>query len=198
MAGVENGNRLVKMILATRSIPYYMKIGGQLCHIIHNDLQPVCRQEAIQEGNVRISSVEDVKIKKAVYSMENDKSPGIDGLTTNFYKHFWPILGDKLTCVCNHAFHTGHLSITQRRGIITLIFKKGDCSLLKNWRPITLLTTDYKIFTKALANRLQRVLPSIILTDQTASIRGTQSMTILLCCMTSYPMQMKAMCPWLS
>ena len=92
MAGVENGNRLVKMILATRSIPYYMKIGGQLCHIIHNDLQPVCRQEAIQEGNVRISSVEDVKIKKAVYSMENDKSPGIDGLTTNFYKHFWPYL----------------------------------------------------------------------------------------------------------
>ena len=50
--------------------------------------------------------------------------------------------------------------------------KKGDRSLLKNWRPITLLTTDYKILTKALANRLQRVLPSIIHTDQTASVRG--------------------------
>ena len=112
------------------------------------------------------------ELKKAVYSMENDKSPGIDGLTTNFYKQFWPILGDKLTSVCNHAFHAGHLSITQRRGIITLIFKKGDRSLLKNWRPITLLTTDYKILTKALANRLQRVLPSIIHTDQTASVRG--------------------------
>ena len=102
--------------------------------------------------------------------MENDKSPGIDGLTTNFYKQFWPILGDKLTC--NQAFHAGHLSITQRRGIITLIFKKGDRSLLKNWRPITLLTTDYKSLTKALAKRLQRVLPSIIHTDQTASVRG--------------------------
>ena len=74
--------------------------------------------------------------------------------------------------MCNHAFHAGHLSITQRRGIITLIFKKRDRSLLENWRPITLLTTDYKILTKALANRLQRVLPSIIHTDQTASVRG--------------------------
>lgn len=135
------------------------------------------------------------ELKKAVYSMENDKSPGIDGLTTNFYKQFWPILGDKLTCVCNHAFHAGHLSITQRRGIITLIFKKGDPSLLKNWRPITLLTTDYKILTKALANRLQRVLPSIIHTDQTASVRGRtiNDNTRL----TSYPMQMKEMCLWL-
>ena len=62
------------------------------------------------------------ELKKA--SKENDKSPGIDGLTTNFHKHFWPILGDKLTCVSNHAFHAGHLCITQQHGIITLIFEK--------------------------------------------------------------------------
>ena len=43
---------------------------------------------------------------------------------------------------------------------------------LKNWRPITLLTTDYKILTKALANRLRNVLPMIIHTDQTACIKG--------------------------
>ena len=42
LPGIENGNRLVKMILATRSIPYSMKIGGQWCRIIHNDQQPVC------------------------------------------------------------------------------------------------------------------------------------------------------------
>jgi len=100
--------------------------------------------------------------------MELDKSPGIEGLTTNF----WPLFGTRLTQVYNYAFRFGQLSVSQRRGVISLLFKKGDRTLLKNWRPITLLTTDYKILTKALANRLQQVLPLIVHTDQTASIKG--------------------------
>lgn len=76
-----------------------------------------------------------------------------------FYKHFWSILGDKLTRVCNYALHAGRLTITQWHSVITLVFKKGDCLLVKNCRPITLLTTNYKILTKALANRLQQVFP---------------------------------------
>ena len=51
-------------------------------------------------------------------------------------------------------------------------FKKGDRILLKNWRPITLLTTDYNILSEALANRLQKVLPFIVHSDQTASVKG--------------------------
>jgi len=104
--------------------------------------------------------------------MENNKSPGIDGLSTNFYKHFWHTFSSALTSVFNYAFKHGTLSITQRQGIITLLFKKGDRTKLKNWRPITLLTTDYKILTKALANRLKNVLHLLISTDQTACIPG--------------------------
>ena len=58
--------------------------------------------------------------------MENDKSPGIDGLTTNFYKHFWPLIADSVTQVYNYAFRVGHLTVLQRHGIISLLFKKGD------------------------------------------------------------------------
>ena len=104
--------------------------------------------------------------------MALNQSPGLDGLTSNFYKHFWPMIGATLTTVYNHAFEHGELSLTQRKGVITLLFKKHDRSKLKNWRPITLLTTDYKILTKALANRLKNVIADIIHTDQTASIRG--------------------------
>ncbi len=65
------------------------------------------------------------------------------------------------------------MSIEQRRGIITLIPKKDKNKLfLKNWRPITLLNTDYKILTKTLSNRLCKILPYIIDEDQTGYIKG--------------------------
>ena len=111
------------------------------------------------------------ELKRAVDAMEKDKSPGLDGITTNCYKHFWHLLGDKLVQVYNHAFRVGRLSVSQRRGVISLLFKKGDRTQLKNWRPITPLTIDYKILSKALADRLHEVLPLIIHSDQTASIR---------------------------
>ena len=53
------------------------------------------------------------ELRKALFSMENNKSPGVDGLTTNFYKHFWPLLWDKLALVYNYAFDTGCLTVSQ-------------------------------------------------------------------------------------
>lgn len=62
----------------------------------------------------------------------------------------------------------GTMSTNQRRGIITLIPKKdSDKRYIANWRPITLLNTDYKIYTKALGLRLQRVMGPLIDLDQT-------------------------------
>lgn len=56
----------------------------------------------------------------------------------------------------------------QRRGIISLIPKEGkDNLLLKKWRPITLLNADYKVASKAIANRLKKVLGPVISNDQT-------------------------------
>ena len=42
LAGLENGNRLVKMVLDKPSIPYSLRIGGEWCRVIHNNQQPVC------------------------------------------------------------------------------------------------------------------------------------------------------------
>ena len=72
----------------------------------------------------------------------------------------------------NHAFRSGTLSISQRRGIISLIPKKNkDKTLLDNLRPISLLNVDYKILTKTLAKRLEKVLPTIINPDQTGYVK---------------------------
>ena len=64
----------------------------------------------------------------------------------------------------NFVFDSGSLSISQRRGIITLIPKPNkDTTLLDNLRPISLLNIDYKILTKVIAKRLEKVLPKILI-----------------------------------
>ena len=81
--------------------------------------------------------------------MESNKSPGSDGLPAEFYKLFWKDIKDHLLNALNYAYLKGLLSITQRRDLIALIPKKNkSTNLMKNWRPITLLTCDYKIATK--------------------------------------------------
>ena len=73
----------------------------------------------------------------------------------------------------NYAFENGEMSISQKRGIISLIPKKDkNEKYLKNWRPISLLNNDYKIVTKALALRLEKVLPMIISSNQTGYVKG--------------------------
>jgi len=65
------------------------------------------------------------------------------------------------------------LSISQRRGIISLIPKKSkDKTIRENLRPISLLNVDYKILTKVIAKRIEKVLPTLINPDQTGYVKG--------------------------
>ena len=78
-----------------------------------------------------------------------------------------------LLSALNFGYESGCLSITQRRGIIKLIPKKdAEPFYIKNWRPISLLNTDYKIAAKAIANRFKTVLPKPINNDQTGFMKG--------------------------
>ena len=81
--------------------------------------------------------------------MARGKAPGCDGLPMEFYLKTWHVMSFDLVCVLNSAFGLGSLSRSQRRGIITLSFKKGDRLDPKNWRPISLLNVDYKIASRS-------------------------------------------------
>ena len=56
--------------------------------------------------------------------MAQNKSPGTDGLSADFYLTFWDDLGPDLVDSLNYAFEWGEFAISQRRGVITLIPKK--------------------------------------------------------------------------
>ena len=110
---------------------------------------------------------------KALKELPNNKSPGGDGFTTNFYKFFWCDIKTILYDSYMYSFEKGALTPDQKRGILNLLPKTDkDLRYLANWRPVSLLNTDYKILTKALALRLQKVIPKIINTDQVGYIKG--------------------------
>lgn len=98
------------------------------------------------------------------------KTPGIDGLQVEFFKAFWSVVGEDLLEVFNDSFTNGHLPLSCRRAVLTLLPKKGDLTEIKCWRPVSVLCSDYKILSKALANRLSGVLEQVIHSDQTYCI----------------------------
>ena len=113
------------------------------------------------------------EILQALKDMKPNKSPGSDGLTSAFYLKFFPLLGNTLCDIINLAYETGEMSDSQKHSYIPLICKdetRGD--EMKCYRPISLLNIDYKVISKAITNRLGRVLPKIIGIDQTCSVKG--------------------------
>ena len=96
-----------------------------------------------------------------------------------FLQIFWSDIRLFLFDSFRHSFENNLLSNDQPRGILNLIPKPNkDLHYLKNWRPVTILNTDYKILTKALANRLQPLLTKIITPDQVGYIKRRQIIEI--------------------
>jgi len=113
------------------------------------------------------------ELESVLKTFQNNKSPGKDGFTKEFYGSFFGILGNHLLNSYNEAFLRGDLSVSQRRGIISLIPKDDAClTEISNWRPITLLNVDYKIIAKVIGRRIEQILHKVIRPDQTGFIKG--------------------------
>ena len=109
--------------------------------------------------------------EKALSKMKK-KSPGLDGITTEFYQVFWPTLGNLLVTVFNEGHELGSLPESQRKSVMSLIFKKDDDEDIANYRPISLTNVDCRILAFTLAQRMQNMMNNIVNTDQSAYIKG--------------------------
>jgi len=101
------------------------------------------------------------ELDEAVAKCNGNSAPGIDGIGNRFIKKFWnlfrlPLL--EYLVVCNNR---GTLTETFRTALIRLIPKKGDVGHIKNWRPISLLSCFYKIISKAVDARLEKVIDKV-------------------------------------
>ncbi len=119
-----------------------------------------------------VGPITDKEVEDAIGWLQTNKSPGSDGLTAEFYKHFCEEITPILTHTFNKIFESRQLSPSQKLAYIILLFKKGDARYLTNYRPISLTNADYKILAYILTSRLDTHLSDIITVNQTAYMKG--------------------------
>ena len=130
----------------------------------------------IKEKETLETCVLETEVKSAIKALSNGKTPGSDGFSIEFYKSFQDILAPFLTMLFNDIIFKQSMPMTMRSAIISLIPKQGkDHMQMSNYRPLSLLNNDYKLFTKILAMRLEKVIPSLVHLDQVGFIRGRLS-----------------------
>ncbi len=103
----------------------------------------------------------------ALQSLESSKAPGTDGLPADLCKTFWPVIGADILLILRDSLSKGRLPLSCWRAVLILFPKKGDPQEIKNWQPMALLCTDYKLLSKVLATRLRKVMEQVIHIDQT-------------------------------
>lgn len=120
--------------------------------------------------------LESCEIANSIKLMQSGKAPGPDGYPIEFYKKFADKLTPLLLDMFNDSLDRGALPQTLTEASITLLLKPGkEDSECSSYRPISLLNADYKILAKALALRLESVMPSIISPDQTGFMKNRHS-----------------------
>lgn len=120
-----------------------------------NPLDAINNTLTAEDGESLVQVISEEELFETLKACNKKKSPGPDGLTYEFYLTNYDIIKSDLLQLYN--LYLSGRSVPPKEftdGIITLIPKNGDLTDLDNHRPISLLNTDYKIFTKIICNRI--------------------------------------------
>jgi len=129
--------------------------------VLSNSSKEMC------EASITFDEITDV-----VKNLKENKSPGLDGLTFEFYQKCWPFIGKYVYNMVIESFEKWELCESMKKAVVTLLYKKGETNLLNNYRPISLTNCDYKLIAFVLSRRLQKVIKEIINEDQSSYIKN--------------------------
>ncbi|GJV95486.1 RNA-directed DNA polymerase, eukaryota [Tanacetum coccineum] len=114
------------------------------------------------------------EVRNAVWGCGENKSPGPDGFSFEFFRKFWDTVGSDFCEAVEWFFEHSSFSRGCNSSFIALIPKNQDPKFVNDYRPISLIGSLYKVVTKILANRLSSVIPGLISDVQTAFLPNRQ------------------------
>ncbi|XP_074283208.1 uncharacterized protein LOC141607756 [Silene latifolia] len=129
-----------------------------------------CLTAELQQMLIQAVTLEE--IRKALFSIDQKKSPGPDAYSSGFFQQAWGIIQDDFTRAVADFFKTKKLLKEINSTVITLIPMKENANTVLEYRPISCCNIIYKTIIKILANRLKLVLPNLIGQEQAAFVQG--------------------------
>ncbi|KAL0446487.1 UNVERIFIED_CONTAM: hypothetical protein Slati_1776600 [Sesamum latifolium] len=124
-----------------------------------------------EDSNAFLMPVTASEVKMVFFDIAEDKSPGLDGFSSGFYKAAWPVVGEEVTSAILEFFNTGKL-LKQVNATLLALIPKVHPSLVADFRPISCCNVLYKAITKIIVQRLSIVLDQIISPSQNAFVPG--------------------------
>ncbi|RVW90756.1 Transposon TX1 uncharacterized 149 kDa protein [Vitis vinifera] len=120
------------------------------------------------------------EISKAIFQLDRDKAPGPDGFTIAVFQECWDVIKEDLVRVFAEFHRSGIINQSTNASFIVLIPKKSLSKRISDFRPISLITSLYKIIAKVLSGRLREVLHETIHYTQGAFVQGRQILDAVL------------------
>lgn len=122
-------------------------------------------------------------IRAAIADLARNKCPGSDGLTAEFYQCYIDDMAPILAACYKERLAAGTLTDTMNEAVVSLLYKlngspieeqqrKGGRESWNNYRPVSCLNLDYKIFAKAVTQKLETAMPFVICAEQLGFQKG--------------------------
>ncbi|CAN0872181.1 LINE-1 retrotransposable element ORF2 protein [Linum grandiflorum] len=126
------------------------------------------------EGDALVAPFSAEEVWNAVRNCASDKAPGPNGFVMDFYKKNWEVIQDRVMSGFEDFFDRMAIPTMVNCTFLCLIPKKENVEDVKDFRPISLTSSVYKIISKVLMERLRGLLPSLISRHQCAFVHGRQ------------------------
>ena len=110
----------------------------------------------------------------ALHELNGEKAPGLDGHTTAFWHFSWETVEGEVMVVFKDFFVSGKFEKSLNSTFIVMVPKKERADDFKDFRPISLVGSLYKLIEKVLANKLKKVMSWLVNKAQNAFVQGRQ------------------------